>query len=187
MATNVERIAFDLGGDVGDMMVAAALSRALIADYQDLATMPVPQTMRHLLEILAAHEAENSDQSPKIALIVEDDARDRERAAALLKELGLNAVEADSAEVAVALMERQGGEVAILLTEIPLAGLMNGVDLARAVAVLWPRTKVLVTSDFIDRSPRLPSSVQYLQKPWRGLDVIAATQDALQNPPPAVA
>jgi CheY-like chemotaxis protein len=184
---NVERMAFDLGGDISDMMVAAALSQALIADYEDLKGMPVPQTMRHLLESLAALEAENAHRSLKLALIVEDDPRDRGRAAALLKELGLNAVEADSAEVAVALMERQGGEVAVLFTEVPLAGLMNGVELARAVSVLWPRTKVLVTSDSLDRSPRLPSSVQYLQKPWRGLDVITAAQEALQKPPPAVA
>jgi hypothetical protein len=101
--------------------------------------------------------------------------------------LDLNAIEIDSAEVAVAFMERQGGEVAMLFTEIPLAGLMNGVELARAVSVLWPRTMVLVTSDCIDRSPRLPSTVQYLQKPWRGLDVITAVHEALQKPSPAVA
>ena len=182
MSVDVERIAFDLGGD----FVVAALGQALIAEHEDPKGTPVPPTMRHLLESLAALEAENADRSLKLALVVEDDPRDRGRAAALLKELGLNAIEIDSAEVAVGLMQRQGGEVAMLFTEIPLAGLMNGVELARAVSVLWPRTRVLVTSDSIDRSPRLPSSVQYLQKPWRGLDVITAAQEALQKPRPAV-
>jgi CheY-like chemotaxis protein len=105
----------------------------------------------------------------------------------VLEELGLEAVEINSAEMAVAVMQRQGGEVAMLFTDVALAGLMNGIELARAVSVLWPRTRVLVISEVADRSPRLPSAVQHLQKPWRGLDVITAAQEALLKPALAVA
>jgi CheY-like chemotaxis protein len=186
MSTEVERLAFELGGDIGDMMVVAALGQALLTGYQDPRRMPMPEKMRHAVESLQALERRTSDRCHKMAIVVENDPSDRRRAAVLFKELGFEAVETDSAEVAVGHLERQGGDVAVLFTDVALAGLMNGVELARAVSVLWPRTRVLVTSEASDRSPRLPMAVQYLPKPWRGLDVITAAQEALARPAPAV-
>jgi hypothetical protein len=46
MSTAVEKRTFDLGGD----FVVAALGQALLAHYQDLNRMLVPQTMQRLID-----------------------------------------------------------------------------------------------------------------------------------------
>ena len=124
---------------------------------------------------------------PHIALVVEDEPRVREVMAALLDESDLDVVEADSAEAAVAVLQRCGGEVALVLADVRLAGAMDGVDLARVIAKLWPRARIVVTSgDPGDRLKRLPDTATYLPKPWRGLDMLLQAEKATREPQPPV-
>ena len=124
---------------------------------------------------------------PQVALVVEDEARAHELAVALLQETSLNVVETDSAEAAVAVLQRCGGEVALVLADVRLAGAMDGVDLARVIAKLWPRARIVVTSgDPGDRLKRLPDTATYLPKPWRGLDMLLQAEKATREPQPPV-
>ena len=110
-----------------------------------------------------------------IALVVEDEQAVRTLAATLFTEAGFDVAEAETAEAAVGFMERKGAEVALIFTDIRLAGLMDGVDLARVVAKLWPATKLVVTSGFGETQlERLPKVATYMPKPWRALDVLTA-------------
>lgn len=123
-----------------------------------------------------------------LALVVEDDPHVRSLAVALLDETDLTVVEAESAEAALAVMQHRGGEVALVFADVRLAGLMDGVDLARVVAQLWPCTRVVVTSGYGgDRLTRLPSSATYMPKPWRGLDVLMQADRATLDLTRAVA
>ena len=66
--------------------------------------------------------------------------------AALLEETDLRVVECEDAEEAMAIMAREGEDVALVFADVRLPGLLDGVDLARRVKVLWPHVSMVVTS-----------------------------------------
>ena len=83
-----------------------------------------------------------------MALIVEDDPIVRELAAALLEESDLRVVECEDAEQALATLCKHGEDVALIFSDVRLPGLLDGVDLALRVKVLWPRITMLVTTGY---------------------------------------
>jgi len=108
-----------------------------------------------------------------IALIVEDDPDLRVLAAALLEESELQVVECESAEEAMSALVRDGDDIALVFADIRLSGLLDGVDLARRVKVLWPHIAMIVTSGYAESRPQaLPEGVTYMPKPWLALDVL---------------
>ena len=114
-----------------------------------------------------------------IALIVEDDPYVRELGAALLEETDLRVVECEDAEQAMAVMAREGENVALVFSDIRLPGLLDGVDLARRIKALWPHVSMVVTSGFEQRRPdKLPDTVAYMPKPWLALDVLMQAERA---------
>jgi hypothetical protein len=54
----------------------------------------------------------------------------------------------------------------------------------RLAFMIWPRTTVMIASD--DDVPRFPSVATWMPKPWHGLDLIVAAEQAMNDPPPAV-
>jgi CheY-like chemotaxis protein len=124
---------------------------------------------------------------PHIALIVEDDPDVRELAAVLLEETALDVVEVESAEAALDCLQERGGEVAMIFADIRLAGMMDGVQLARAACTLWPTIRIVLTSGAAsDRLDELPDCVTFMPKPWRGLDVLVEADKAMREPQPPV-
>lgn len=112
-----------------------------------------------------------------VALIVEDDAAQRELGAVMLEEFDLRVRQVETAEDA--LEELRSGDVAVLVVDVNLPGAMDGVSLARSVSVLWPAISVIVTSgDPGQRLAELPRGCVYVPKPWRPLDIVAATERA---------
>ena len=125
---------------------------------------------------MATHEFH--DKRP-IALIVEDDPIIRELAAALLEETDLRVVECEDAEQAFAALCRDGENIALIFADIRLPGLLDGVDLAQRVKVLWPRILMVVTSGYPGaRVDALPDNVVYMPKPWLALDVLMQAEHA---------
>ena len=114
-----------------------------------------------------------------IALIVEDDVGLRELGAALLEESKLRVVECADAEEAMAVMAREGEDVALVFADVRLPGVLDGVDLARRVKALWPHVSMIVTSGYGARRPeRLPDTVAYMPKPWLALEVLMQAEKA---------
>jgi DNA-binding NtrC family response regulator len=114
-----------------------------------------------------------------VALIVEDDAGLRELGAALLEETDLRVIECADAEEAIAVMSREGENVALVFADIRLPGPLDGVDLARRIKALWPHVSMVVTSGYAARRPeRLPDNVTYMPKPWLALEVLMQAERA---------
>ena len=112
-------------------------------------------------------------------LIVEDDADLRELGAAVLEETDLRVVECADAEEAMAIMAREGENVALVFADVRLPGLLDGVDLARRVKALWPHVSMVVTSGYGARRPeKLPDTVAYMPKPWLALEVLVQAEKA---------
>jgi CheY-like chemotaxis protein len=105
------------------------------------------------------------------ALIVEDDPMQREMICLLLEESEVDVIECESAEAAELVLERVGANVALMMTDVQLAGDMNGVELAHIARKHNPDMGVIVTSGRPLRQ-ELPDGVQFWSKPWAPLDVI---------------
>jgi DNA-binding NtrC family response regulator len=79
------------------------------------------------------------------ALIVEDDPTQREMIALLLEESEYDVIECESAEAAELVLNKPGNRVMLMMTDVNLAGRMNGVELAHIAKARHPHINVVVT------------------------------------------
>ena len=105
------------------------------------------------------------------ALIVEDDPMQRDMICLLLEESEVDVIECESAEAAELVLERAAGSLVLMLTDVQLAGNMDGVELAHIARKYNPDMGVIVTSGK-PLHQELPDGVQFWSKPWAPLDVI---------------
>ena len=111
--------------------------------------------------------------SRSIVLVVEDDEDERSLAATVFEEAGFIVIECESAEAGAAVIDAKRGEIAMIFTDLRLPGRMDGVALARVAREKAPSVPVIVTSGA--SGPRLrdlPDETEYMQKPWRALDLL---------------
>jgi len=114
-----------------------------------------------------------------IALVVEADREERALVSTLLEESEMQVIECDSAEAALAVIERKGDQMAMVFTDVGLAGRMDGVELAQNVDASHPEVPVVVISaEPSQRVDELPANVIYLASPWRPLDVLIVAERA---------
>lgn len=105
------------------------------------------------------------------ALIVEDDAMQREMLCLLLEECDYDVIQCESAEAAERVLQKTAGCLVLMMTDVQLAGRMNGVELARVAKDRNPALDVVVTSGKPLRDP-LPDGAKFWPKPWAPLDVL---------------
>jgi CheY-like chemotaxis protein len=105
------------------------------------------------------------------ALVVEDDAMQREMICLLLEESDMDVIECESAEAAELVLEEAGASLVMLMTDVQLAGHMTGVELAHVAKKFNPDRDVIVTSA-IPLRQALPDGAIFWSKPWAPLDVI---------------
>jgi PAS domain S-box-containing protein len=86
------------------------------------------------------------DMADKVVLVVEDESKLRRVAVKMLDRLGLQSLQAETAQDALELLA--DAHVDVLFTDIELAGGMNGTELAKAAHDLRPQLKVLYTTGF---------------------------------------
>src|SRR5262249_29766912 len=123
-----------------------------------------------------------AQQKPRTVMIVEDDAELRSLTAALFEDEQVDTIECESAEAALATLLIGGPEIAMILADVQLRGVMDGVDLAREVKMRWPLLPVILTSGHPrDSVGNPPLGVGYMAKPWQPLDVMIAAKQALAS------
>ncbi|GJD96441.1 response regulator [Methylobacterium iners] len=166
------------GAQTADDSLAPELSlgqigQALASFYDDLIAEGVPEHLAALVRQVKQSEDATPRKSGKLALVVEDEAATRAVAEALLEETDLSPIGCDSAEAALEVLRERGGDVALVFADIRLAGEMDGLQLAKAVALLWPQARLVVTSGHRPVRPdALPAQAVFIPKPWRPLDVL---------------
>jgi CheY-like chemotaxis protein len=106
-----------------------------------------------------------------IALVVEDDAFQRESIVTLLEESDMDVISCESAEAAALVLDHVGGCVATLLTDVNLAGTMDGIELAQVAHERYPELRIIVISAN-PRVSRLPGGTQFIAKPWTPLELL---------------
>ncbi|MBR0959513.1 response regulator [Bradyrhizobium japonicum] len=111
------------------------------------------------------------------ALIVEDDAMQREMLCVLLEESGYQVIQCESAEAAERVLDNSADALCLMLTDVQLAGSMNGVELAHVAKRRNPKLDVVVTSGRPLKQP-LPDGAKFWAKPWAPLDVLREAEIA---------
>jgi DNA-binding NtrC family response regulator len=123
-----------------------------------------------------------AQQKRRAVMIVEDDAELRSLTASLLEDEQLDTIECESAEAALAVMLIGGREVAMIVADVRLRGVMDGIDLAWEVKQRWPFLPMILTSGHPrERVGELPPGVGYMPKPWQPLNVLIAAEEALAS------
>lgn len=164
------------------------IGEALASCYDALVAEGVPEHLAGLVRRVRHGGTELPDEGRRIALVVEDDSEVRSLAETLLEETELAVVGCDSAERALSVLRERGGEVALVFADIRLAGQMDGIQLANAVATLWPKARLVVTSGVApERADEIPDQAVFIPKPWRAFDVLVEAGRAAQDPSPPVA
>jgi FixJ family two-component response regulator len=110
---------------------------------------------------------------PQLALVVEDDQLQREVLADLLSGESMDVIQCESAEAGELVLAKVGLELAVLVTDVRLAGNKSGLELARYALEMFPNLRVVVVSGQEDLS--LPTGACFLRKPWQPLDLLRET------------
>ncbi|MET0674534.1 MAG: response regulator [Bradyrhizobium sp.] len=113
------------------------------------------------------------------ALVVEDDPMQRDMICLLLEESEVDVIECESAEAAELVLERAADDLVLMLTDVQLAGNMDGVELAHIARKYHPDMGVIVTSGK-PLHQALPDGVKFWEKPWAPLDVIREAERMVQ-------
>lgn len=109
------------------------------------------------------------------ALIVEDDRIQREMIGLLLEESHFDVIECESAEAAEIVLKRRGRDLSLMMTDVHLAGNMDGVELAHIAKRCNPGLDVIVMSGQ-PLPQELPDGASFWPKPWAPLDVIRVAE-----------
>lgn len=111
------------------------------------------------------------------ALVVEDDPAQRDMICLLLEESGYDVIQCESAEAAARVLEKNSGALCLLMTDVQLAGRMDGVALAHFAKERNPRLDVVVTSGR-PLAQTLPEGAKFWAKPWAPLDILREAEIA---------
>ena len=110
----------------------------------------------------------NSSAPPKSStnvLVVEDEMVLRLRAVDIVEDAGFTAVEAVSADEALAILESRS-DISLLFSDIQMPGSMDGLKLAHAVHERWPAIKIILVSGQVKPSDGdRPADSRFFGKP----------------------
>ena len=112
-------------------------------------------------------------------LLVEDDADVRQVMKEMLTGSPFTILEAGSAAEALNVLRKAGAHISVLVTDVRMPGILDGLDLARMAQNSWPWIKVIVTTAFAESiAERLPPNVRFLPKPWWPEDMLGQIEGA---------
>src|ERR1700710_2207837 len=110
-------------------------------------------------------------------LVVEDEMVLRMRAVDIVEDAGFTAVEAVSADEAMAILESRS-DISLLFSDIQMPGSMDGVKLAHAVHDRWPSIKIILVSGQVrPLDEDKPADSRFFGKPLEVKQMIAELKE----------
>jgi CheY-like chemotaxis protein len=121
-------------------------------------------------------------EKKQIILVVEDNESVREVAAAMIEELGYEVLTAHNGPEGYKIIEERR-DIALVLSDVIMAGGMNGPELAAKAMKVRPKLKVLFMSGYAPGSVRLmqdmPDTIELVNKPFTRNDLTEKVRRAL--------
>jgi two-component system, response regulator PdtaR len=108
----------------------------------------------------------NQKHARAVVLIVEDEPLVLMNAVELAIEAGFEALAANDADEAIAILEARN-DIRVIFTDINMPGSMDGLKLAQAVRNRWPPVEIIVTSALsLGPEQQMPTRGVFLPKPY---------------------
>ncbi|TQF38569.1 chemotaxis protein CheY [Bradyrhizobium sp. UNPF46] len=108
----------------------------------------------------------NLSKHRDVILIVEDDLLIRMNAIDMVRQMGIDVLEAADADEAVKLLESVP-EITVVFTDIQMPGSMDGLRLAEVIRHRWPPVLLLITSGQVSPAAAdIPPGAQFIPKPY---------------------
>jgi CheY-like chemotaxis protein len=129
----------------------------------------------------APTQSRSKPESGGTVLVVEDEPEVRGLVRETLRELGYTVLEARDGYEALKLVEEQGAEIRLVLTDVIMPR-MNGHELAKRLRVIRPGTKVLYMSGYTDdvlAFHGIAPEIDLIQKPFSSGDLAEKLEKAL--------
>jgi signal transduction histidine kinase len=169
----VHGIVSALGGHVG---ITSTCGRGTTV------TVALPPEHAAPLALPSPHRAQPRTDGTRRVVLVDDDVEVREPTARLLRDSGFEVVEAATAYDGLEAITQCPPDV--LVTDIVMAGGMNGVDLAELSQRQFPSVAVLLVSGYADAmiDDGTPIPHRLLSKPFSSDDLLDALDDILGVP-----
>jgi CheY-like chemotaxis protein len=99
-----------------------------------------------------------------LILVVDDDVFERMGASDMFSDAGYQVLEAADADEALRHFEANA-DIRLLFSDVSMPGLLNGSDLARDVALRWPKVGIIMTSGR-PRPEQMPQTMRFHDKPY---------------------
>ena len=134
---------------------------------------------------LAAADAAEPGGGSEMVLVAEDEGPIREVARAALESHGYSVLLAADGKEALALLERRGSEIDLVVADLVMPRL-GGAELRREARRLAPRVRFLLTTGYAERDvpvvgPERPHEAPVLQKPWTVQQLRARVREVLDS------
>lgn len=130
------------------------------------------------MALTAYHHMESASMQQTV-LVVEDEVLIRMSAVAMLEDAGFWVLEAQNSADASAIMKRHS-EISILVTDVRMPGLMNGLELVARTRVDYPTIRSIVVSGNTSADEASEAgAVGFLPKPYMAQTMVQAVRDTL--------
>ena len=139
-------------------------------------------------EVESAAASQGLDQAAPVAggtsiLVVEDDPRVSRSTVGALEELGYRPVACAGGREALEILEREGGAIELVITDIMMPE-MTGPELVRAATARWPSTAILFVTGYVgEAGSEELSGHDILRKPFTVAALAGAVAGALAYRP----
>jgi signal transduction histidine kinase/ActR/RegA family two-component response regulator len=139
-------------------------------------------------EVESAAASQGLDQAAPVAggtsiLVVEDDPRVSRSTVGALEELGYRPVACAGGREALEILEREGGTIELVITDIMMPE-MTGPELVRAATARWPSTAILFVTGYVgEAGSEELSGHDILRKPFTVAALAGAVAGALAHRP----
>jgi len=121
------------------------------------------------------------------ALVVEDDQSIRCVLKQLLRRNGFQVLEASSGQQALTLWRERQNEIALVITDLVMPGMVNGLDVGRRVSLEKPKVKMVYSSgyniDMLEEGHGLEEGRNYLPKPYDDAQLSQFLRNIFAAPP----
>jgi CheY-like chemotaxis protein len=133
----------------------------------------------------AENDSDTVSKRSGLALIVEDNPDVAAATAPMVEQLGYRAIIAENARAALDRLVKE--RAALVITDIVMAGEMNGIELARTLRQSDPHMPIVLVTGYSDQLGAADDDFTVLRKPYRLVDLNRAVAKAIaecEGPPP---
>ena len=119
----------------------------------------------------------NLKNARKVVLVVDDEPILRMHAAMIVEDGGFEAIEAGTADEAIAILQSRS-DIGVVLTDVEMPGSMDGLKLMALIRDRWPPIALIIVSGHvrIDEST-LPERARFFAKPYPERELLKLVQE----------